>query len=230
MGPASHRRALLGDPIEQVDAIVEDRHLEVQKQGEAREGQPDVTRACDQESLTGRQPQPKPRRSPLEIHLDLERSLATLLDARDDSLQLLRLRQPSHRDLDRSAADQAVVPAVIVVEFELQQAGPVRAQHREGLLPHLRLDASTADRAVDSRRVIDEHQRAGRLGRRAPGPHQETRGHRATLPLQGHGLAQQIGERLAHATDSRASGEDGTFCPAEQKQFRSGVQRRGSTG
>src|SRR5437763_254351 len=66
------------------------------------------------------------------------------------------------------AADEAVVPAVVVVETESEDVRPAaRRQDAQGLLFHLRLDAAAAEGPALAAVGEDEHRGAGLLRRRA---------------------------------------------------------------
>ena len=95
------------------------------------------------------------------------------------------------QDRHPAAADQAVVPAVIVVEAEgedFRLAGVVEAEERSPL--DLGLDAAAAEGAGLGAVRVDEHRRAGLLRRAAPGLH-----HRAVHARQSPGQCSgQFGE------------------------------------
>ena len=74
-----------------------------------------------------------------------------------------------HRNADchPAAADQAVVPAVVVIEVELQQRRIARAEFFERTAADLRLDAPAAERAERAGIRAHKHRRPGDLRRRA---------------------------------------------------------------
>src|SRR2546421_8399426 len=59
------------------------------------------------------------------------------------------------------AADQAVVPAVIVIEPEFQELGLIRMEECDRLLANFRFDTPAAERAEG--RAVGEHEHLGAL-------------------------------------------------------------------
>jgi xanthine dehydrogenase large subunit len=91
-------------------------------------------------------------------HRDLQLGRNSLRQpiARVDKIRcLIRFDDDLHRDVHRAAADQTVVPAVIVIELEAEQAIRRCEDQFERLRSHFRFDASAADRA--ERLSIGQH-------------------------------------------------------------------------
>src|SRR5262249_60305107 len=78
------------------------------------------------------------------------------------------LLQGVHQHCHPAAADQAVVPPVVVVEAKGQYLGPsARSQNTEGALLNFGLDAASAQRPALPAVGEDEHGCPGLLRRRA---------------------------------------------------------------
>ena len=105
------------------------------------------------------------------------------------------VRQRIDRDLHAAAADQAVVPAVIVIELKAGDLRLAFRQNGQGAAFHLGLDASAAQRAGLRAVVEHQHRGAGLLRRAAARLHQPAKGH-ATPGLDG---GYQLLQNFAHA-------------------------------
>jgi hypothetical protein len=95
-------------------------------------------------------------------------------------LRIGGVRERLNIDVHRPAADQAVVPAVVVVELEGEQLGRPREQNLDRLHAHLGLDAPAAERSDRLSIGQQQHPRPSRL-RRAP-PSRDDRAQRHGLP------------------------------------------------
>src|SRR5262249_34185192 len=80
-------------------------------------------------------------------------------------VELLQHRHDA--DEHSASADQAVVPAVVVVQQIIQKTGLLLAKKLEGLAPHLGLHAATAEGAHGAIVGTNEHRGACRLRCRA---------------------------------------------------------------
>jgi hypothetical protein len=93
-----------------------------------------------------------------------------------DSLQIGRVgRQRMSQDGHAAAADEAVVPAVVVVKLEGEDFGAAAGiEAAKGLPLDLGLDAAAAERARLRAVGVDEHRGAGLLRRAAARLHDRT--------------------------------------------------------
>jgi hypothetical protein len=102
----------------QIGAVVEDGHLEFEIEREPRDGLADVACPRDQESRSRRQRQFVANRSIIGFHNEAERRMSPQFNRLDRALDRIDIRQRRDRDFDRSAADEAIIPAVVVIQFE----------------------------------------------------------------------------------------------------------------
>src|SRR5439155_12733928 len=106
-------------------------------------------------------------------------------------------------DAHAAAADQAVVPAVIVVEREGEDfRAAAGVEGAEGTLLDLRLDAASAEGPALAAVGEDEHGGAGLLGRGAARLDEQAVDQVAAL-IEGRG---QLGEKLAHGGGRSSEG------------------------
>jgi hypothetical protein len=117
----------------QVGAIIEKRHVELERHAEPRHRLADVARAGDVQPIARRQ---------LEgvfvsVGVHRQSGRPPLLDVVGDPPELGRLGHRRHGEVDRAAADEAVVPPVVVIELEGEATGLAGGHHGHRPLPDL---------------------------------------------------------------------------------------------
>lgn len=125
------------------------------------------------------------------------------------------ISEAHHRHVQPSAADQAVVPAVVVVQLETEQARGAGRKHRQGPAPDLGLHAAAADRALRLPAGMDQEHRPGGLRSGAAGVDDGAKRARAAGFETGQERLEQL-QWLVHGSPDRSQKPEGRSAATER--------------